>query len=255
MANLQVQVNFLENVVTVDNILVSFGRPHNHKGDFIGLAAESFVRKVKKRCRDEAAPIPSIYDEELGALRNADCDDTVVDMIKQIPTFQSCKSVLENEDFHRLVRRAAVLPLVPDHRVEDVWFQALEDNDDNTDAIMRFKDYVTETWVEGHFHLWNHFDHDGPRTTNAVEGWHHKLNRMCRRAHPNIFVFVEMLKKEQAANEAKIIQITARGVVRPKKKKYRQLDSRLQRLKDRMRQGQMDIVAYADAASHLIHFE
>ncbi|XP_048764782.2 uncharacterized protein LOC125672628 [Ostrea edulis] len=161
----------------------------------------------------------------------------------------------ENEDFHRLVRRAAVLPLVPDHRVEDVWFQALEDNDDNTDAIMRFKDYVTETWVEGHLHLWNHFDHDGPRTTNAVEEWHHKFNRMCRRAHPNIFVFVEMQKKEQAANEAKIIQITAGGVVCPKKRKYRQLDSRLQRLKDRMRQGQMDIVAYADAASHLIHFE
>lgn len=123
MANLQVQVNFLENgrggfyllhagfkysvrtrrnnrtywrcvdrqcpatVVTLDNILVSFGRPHNHEGDFIALAADSFVSKVKKRCRDEAAPIPSLYDEELGALRNADCDDSVEEMIRQIPTF------------------------------------------------------------------------------------------------------------------------------------------------------------------------
>ena len=64
-----------------------------------------------------------------------------------------------------------------------------------------------------------------------------------------------MLQKEQATNEAKIIQINAGVVVRPKKKKYRQLDSRLQRLKDSLRRGEMDVVAFADAASHLIHFE
>ncbi|XP_062618657.1 uncharacterized protein LOC134280266 [Saccostrea cucullata] len=167
----------------------------------------------------------------------------------------SVRTTRNDRTYWRCVRRAAVLPLVPAPRVEDVWFQALEDHDDNTDAVMRFKDYVTETWVEGHLDISNHFDHDGHRTTNTVEGWHHKFNRMCRRAHPNIFVFIEMLQKEQAANEAKIIQITAGGVVRPKKRKYRQLDSRLQRLKERLRQGQMDIVAYADAASHLIHFE
>ena len=159
--------------------------------------------------------------------------------------------------FHQLVRRAAVLPLGPSHRVEDVWFQALEDNDDNTAAVLRFKDYVTETWIEGHFEFCNHFDHDDPRITNAVERWHHKLNRMCRRAHPNIYVFIEMLQNEQATNEAKIIQINAGGVVRPKKRKYQQLDSRLQRLKDSLhvRRGEIDIVQYADAASHLIHFE
>ena len=39
------------------------------------------------------------------------------------------------------------------------------------------------------------------------------------------------------------------------KRKYRQLDSRLQRLKDSLRRGEMDVVAYADATSHLIHFE
>lgn len=76
----------------------------------------------------------------------------------------------ENEEFHRLVRRAGVLPLVPGHRVEDVWFQALEDSEDQIDPVMRFKDYVTETWVEGHLEMCNHSDHDGQRTTNAVKG-------------------------------------------------------------------------------------
>ena len=67
---------------------------------------------------------------------------------------QNCCATTEfrdNDSFHQLVRRAAVLPLVPSQRVEDVRFQALEDNDDNTAAVVRFKDYVTETWIEGLF--------------------------------------------------------------------------------------------------------
>lgn len=38
--------------------------------------------------------IPLIYDQELEALRNADGDDRVKDIIRQTPTFQSGKSVL-----------------------------------------------------------------------------------------------------------------------------------------------------------------
>ena len=47
----------------------------------------------------------------------------------------------EDDEFRRLVRRAAVLPLVPENSVEDVWFQALEDNQDDSPPVMRFKDY------------------------------------------------------------------------------------------------------------------
>jgi hypothetical protein len=46
---------------------------------------------VKKRCREEVNPIPSIYDEEIGSLRNRDFDDDVEDMIRCIPLFESCK--------------------------------------------------------------------------------------------------------------------------------------------------------------------
>lgn len=97
--------------------------------------------------------------------------------------------------------------------------------------VLRFKDYLTDTWVEGHLMIWNHFDNDGPRTTNAVEGWHHKVYRMCRRPHPNVYMFIQFLQMEQAANEAKMIQLAAGGVVRPKKRKYRQLDQRIHDLR------------------------
>jgi hypothetical protein len=37
-------------------------------------------------------------------------------------------------------------------------------------------------------------------------------------------------------------------------KKYRQLDARIIHLKERLRQG-MDVMEYADAASHLLHLD
>jgi hypothetical protein len=35
----------------------------------------------------------------------------------------------DNEDIRKLVRRAAALPLVPEHQVEDAWFHCLQDLD------------------------------------------------------------------------------------------------------------------------------
>ena len=78
---------------------------------------------------------------------------------------------------------------------------------------------------------------------------------MCNRPHPNIFSVVKLLQKEQAANEAKIIQIRAGGKQCPKRRKYRQLDARLQTLKDRLRNGLIDVIQYADAASYLLHLD
>lgn len=48
-------------------------RPHNEDEDFISVAVnvDSFVVRVKKRCRDETAPIPSIYEREFTS--TADC--------------------------------------------------------------------------------------------------------------------------------------------------------------------------------------
>lgn len=87
--------------------IVSYRRPHNHEGDFVGSKVDFYVSKLKKGCRDEATPKPSIYDQELEALRNADRDDSVKDMIRQIPTFQSCKSVLYRS-------RGKMMPTIPE---------------------------------------------------------------------------------------------------------------------------------------------
>ncbi|XP_048737527.2 uncharacterized protein LOC125652381 [Ostrea edulis] len=109
-------------LTTTNNIIVSFGRHHNHDDNYVGLAAESFISGVKKRCRDEATAIPTIYDDELGGLRNAECDDSVVDMIRQIPTFQASKSALYRA-------RAKTTPKLPtsqdDIKLHGPWINTL----------------------------------------------------------------------------------------------------------------------------------
>jgi hypothetical protein len=56
-----------------------------------------------------------------------------------------------NDDIPQLVRRAAVLPLVPMGLIEDLWFKALNDLEDidipaNTTT---FTDYLTTQWIDG----------------------------------------------------------------------------------------------------------
>ena len=80
--------------------------------------------------------------------------------LKKSPELWADDWILGNENFHQLARWAAVL-LVLSHQRENLWSQALEDNED-TAAVTRFKDNVTETWIEAHFERWNHFEHGGP---------------------------------------------------------------------------------------------
>ena len=49
--------------------------------------------------------------------------------------------------------------------------------------------------------------------------WHYRLNRLARKAHPNLFETIEHIKNEQASTEVQIIQVAAGGQPRPKKKK------------------------------------
>ena len=66
---------------------------------------------MRKHFIEEATPIPSINDEELGGLRNTDCDEIVVDMIRRVPTFQACKSSLYRS-------RAKTTPKLPSFQEE-----------------------------------------------------------------------------------------------------------------------------------------
>ena len=79
-------------IITLNNIPVANGRPqHSHPANQFGLAADAFIVSVKKRYREEVSPVPAIYDEMLRHLRNRECNEDVVDMIRQVPMFYGCR--------------------------------------------------------------------------------------------------------------------------------------------------------------------
>jgi hypothetical protein len=72
-----------------------------------------------------------------------------------------------------------------------------------------------------------------PRTNNSVEGWNRRFNSLVGKTHPNIFVVIEHLRKEEnyAASQRELIDL---GRSPPKKKvKYIKNDERLLRLVER----------------------
>ena len=71
---------------------------------------------------------------------------------------------------------------------------------------------------------WNYFNRDGPHTNNHVEGWHNRLKKISRKAHPNLFEFIEVIQNEHAAAEVTIEQLSGAGRVRAKRKVVRRGD-------------------------------
>ena len=160
-----------------------------------------------------------------------------------------------NEDIHRLVRRAAVLPLVPVNSVEDVWFEALTDiaTLELPAAVELFTDYVTENWIESDKQIWNHFNTHGPRTTNNVEGWHSMLKKAVQHSHPNIFSILRTIQEVESFSCIKVVQYATGGKRPTKRRKYKNIDTRLASLKERLRDGSISAIEYADRATYCLH--
>ena len=56
--------------------------------------------------------------------------------------------------------------------------------------VKKSTEYFQNTWISGIFPLktWNHYENIGPRTNNALGGWHGRINRFAVKPHPNIFL-------------------------------------------------------------------
>ena len=69
--------------------------------------------------------------------------------------------------------------------------------------------------------LWNMYEVDSssPRTNNHLAGWHNKLKCVVRKAHPNVFELVEIMKQEQANTEVSIVQLVTGAQVPRRTKK------------------------------------
>ncbi|XP_068206419.1 uncharacterized protein [Palaemon carinicauda] len=81
--------------------------------------------------------------------------------------------------------------------------------------------------------MWNVYEavlHNLPKTNNSVEGWHRAFEEQMTACHPNIWKFIDCIKKEQALNQVRFEHYVAGQEPPKKKEKYRDCAQRLRRL-------------------------
>ncbi len=78
-------------------------------------------------------------------------------------------------------------------------------DDDDRERLVAFNAYFTQQWVETLSpNTWNHFDNDGPRTNNHLEGYHRKLNMEFNRSHPSIYRFIGVQQSHEEDYRVKV---------------------------------------------------
>ncbi|XP_067649026.1 uncharacterized protein [Haliotis asinina] len=171
---------------------------------------------------------------------------------RKVQDLELVRAYKDNPEVGRLVRRAAALALLPAGNVQDVWVDCMNDGPIGHAKCEQFKDY---NWVDfgARFPIavWNHNNTEGPRTNNHLEGRHHHLNQTVQRCHPNIFSFISTIK----SLERLLAQMMHGANPPPRKRKYVQLDTRLQNLKTQLQNNQKTPLEFVDAAGRLLKLD
>ncbi|RNA07258.1 hypothetical protein BpHYR1_013612, partial [Brachionus plicatilis] len=114
--------------------------------------------------------------------------------------FNKCnKQALYYNDynFKQWIRKFSALALVPLNDVKTGWNIILSTVPVILDSdILKFIKYFVNTWLQGKYGFsWNHFDNNGPRTNNHLEGYHSKLSSIPSSKSNNVLTFINMIKK------------------------------------------------------------
>ena len=93
------------------------------------------------------------------------------------------------------------------------------------------------------------YENNTYRTNNHVEGWHNRLKRVVGKPHPNIYEFIQVIQREQAATEISMLQLDAGA--RPPRRGIRTIarDRKIKELKDCFAQNNVSLTDYVRGMS------
>ncbi len=152
-----------------------------------------------------------------------------------------------NPLFALMIKHLTALAFCQPYDVRNYYLELLQDNFFVvTPDIRLLLEYFEKVWVgippEGTRNDWieplfplemwnvsNAVATNLPRTNNSVEGWHFRMQHLIGANHPNFIKFLDLLRKEEDMIRIEIIQVVdANANAPPRKKKYIELDRRLE---------------------------
>lgn len=139
-----------------------------------------------------------------------------------------------------LLQQIGALAFRPISKIDEL-LCSIMDTFDHLPLSQEFFGYYTDTWADDEClfprNLWNYYNFKGPRTTNGLEGWHHRLNSNIATSTPNIYVVIDKLRKDYAFNMATVKQADNRASKAPRNKRYIFRNNRILDLMDRYERG------------------
>uniref|UniRef100_A0A915IKG3 G-protein coupled receptors family 1 profile domain-containing protein n=1 Tax=Romanomermis culicivorax TaxID=13658 RepID=A0A915IKG3_ROMCU len=113
----------------------------------------------------------------------------------------------------------------------------LVENANNQQLLIDFRNYFENTWLNGRFPitLWNHWENNGPRTTNHAEGYHNRLNLVeVRDMNLAVRNFLHLLQPMHNRDQIRVRNLQRMVYQpRPRDETYVELDRRMMMAKDR----------------------
>jgi len=139
-----------------------------------------------------------------------------------------------NDDFRLHIQSHMAVAFLPVSCVSDMVGRLHTEYADN-DAVVAFHLYFHNTWLDGMFPvaLWNQYGTDSQmHTNNYVESWHARFNRVVRSAHPNLYMFIAHIKREECTVSTTHAQLRRGSAPSKCRAKYDAVDRRLKQAHD-----------------------
>lgn len=161
----------------------------------------------------------------------------------------------ENEEVRMQVRMCAALAFLRPEDISDGWLEIHSKSPDVT-KLAEFFDYFVERWLENDeipVSLWSCYGRRH-RTTNAVEGWHSKINNMLVKRNPKVKDVIGVMRTEAESTACAIMRRELNMDGKRRKSTYRRLDERLEKTV-KMYEEDGDIMACLKAISYIQKLE
>ncbi|CAK9291551.1 unnamed protein product [Gordionus sp. m RMFG-2023] len=169
------------------------------------------------------SPPKSLIDFEMGVLR------ALEEMFPTISVkgcyFHYCQCILRRIQGNGLYRRLMAIPFLTEMDIPLVLSELNSEVEAfNLDPIRDLFTYFKNTWINPNakfkYKMWNMYDVQGVRTNNHVEGFHRSLKVYITYSHPNLYLFIDILKQIQQDMDIKFIQLRIGLKVIERKIKY-----------------------------------
>uniref|UniRef100_A0A1E1WV05 FLYWCH-type domain-containing protein n=1 Tax=Pectinophora gossypiella TaxID=13191 RepID=A0A1E1WV05_PECGO len=140
----------------------------------------------------------------------------------------------------RIVRMAAILPLLPAQFIPQGRQLILEKMESiHTDTMQQFRNYYERQWFRLSPSMLS-CANQRHRTTNSLEGWHHRLNVLIPQ-RPSLFYFIQKLRKEAQHCNTRITNSLFQNLRKNRRNRDIDFDKKYRKIVRKLQSGELTV--------------